>query len=136
MNTHIIPLQASGVDVDEESLEDNGIAHCQFAAHEGMEASIPIKKAVSRSGDVILAFEMNGQSVPASHGYPLRAVVPGHVGVRNVKWLKSITLSAEEARGPWQRSMAYKGACISIHACHVLIICYSSSNLPYHHAFL
>ena len=75
-----------------------------------MEASIPIKKAVSRSGDVILAFEMNGQDIPASHGYPLRAVVPGHVGVRNVKWLRKITLSAEEARGPWQRSMAYKGA--------------------------
>ena len=41
--------------------------------------------------------------------YCLRVVVPGHVGVRNVKWLTGITLSSEEAQGPWQRGMAYKG---------------------------
>ena len=39
---------------------------------------------------------------------PLRAVVPGHVGVRNVKWVSGVVLSAEEAPGPWQRGMAYK----------------------------
>ena len=38
-----------------------------------------------------------------------RVVVPGHVGVRNVKWLTDIKLSAEEAQGPWQRGMSYKG---------------------------
>ena len=35
--------------------------------------------------------------------------MPGHVGVRNVKWLTGINLSREEAQGPWQRGMAYKG---------------------------
>jgi sulfite oxidase len=29
--------------------------------------------------------------------------------VRNVKWLTGITLSEEEAHGPWQRGMSYKG---------------------------
>lgn len=42
------------------------------------------------------------------HRAPLRAVVPGHVGVRNVKWLNGVVLSSEEAPGPWQRGMAYK----------------------------
>ena len=28
-----------------------------------------------------------------------RVVVPGHVGIRNVKWLSKITLSNEEAHG-------------------------------------
>jgi sulfite oxidase len=46
-----------------------------------MRASIPIEKAMARHGDVILAYEMNGEPLPADHGYPLRAVVPGHVGV-------------------------------------------------------
>ena len=46
-------------------------------------------------GDVLLAYEMNGEPLPADHGYPLRAVVPGHVGVRNVKWLKSVTAAAD-----------------------------------------
>jgi len=39
---------------------------------------------------------------------PLRAIVPGHVGVRNVKWLNGIVISDVEAPGPWQRGMAYK----------------------------
>ena len=43
----------------------------------------------NKRGDVLLAYEMNGEPLPAKHGYPLRAVVPGHVGVRNVKWVSS-----------------------------------------------
>jgi len=60
---------------------------------------------------------MNDSPLPAQHGYPLRVVVPGHVGVRNVKWLKEIRLSHEEAHGGWQRGMAYKVlmGCLSYH---------------------
>jgi len=58
---------------------------------------------------VILAYEMNGAPLPADHGYPLRAVVPGHVGVRNVKWVEKIVAAESEAEGPWQRGVAYKG---------------------------
>jgi sulfite oxidase len=63
---------------------------------------------LSRFGDVLLAYEMNGEPLPAQHGAPLRIIVPGHVGIRNVKWIKSITLSHEESHGGWQRGMAYK----------------------------
>lgn len=52
---------------------------------------------------------MNGEALPRDHGYPLRAVVPGHVGVRNVKWVTEVVASPEEAAGPWQRGIAYKG---------------------------
>lgn len=51
---------------------------------------------------------MNDNTIPSQHGAPLRVIVPGHVGVRNVKWLKSIKISNEEAIGTWQRGMAYK----------------------------
>ena len=51
---------------------------------------------------------MNDNTIPSQHGAPLRVIVPGHVGVRNVKWLKSIKISNEEAVGTWQRGMAYK----------------------------
>ncbi|RYG59211.1 hypothetical protein EON64_20470, partial [archaeon] len=69
----------------------------------------PIKKALSRWGDVLLAYEMNQAAIDPVHGYPIRFIVPGHVGVRNVKWVTKIRLSGEEAHGPWQRGMAYKG---------------------------
>ncbi len=41
----------------------------------------------SRRGDVLLAYEMNGKELSRDHGYPVRAVVPGVTGARNVKWL-------------------------------------------------
>jgi len=74
-----------------------------------MQCSIPIRSAVDRYSDVIVAYEMNDEPLTPQHGFPLRIIVPGHVGVRNAKWVKQITLSQEEASGPWQRGMAYKG---------------------------
>jgi len=94
---------------DDNSIEKLGIEHVQFKACEDLEASIPIRKAIDPYGDVILAYEMNDAPLPTKHGYPLRAIVPGHVGIRNVKWVNNINISNEEAHGTWQRGMAYKG---------------------------
>ena len=60
------------------------------------------------AGDVILAYEMNGEELPRDHGYPIRVVATGIVGARNVKWLKRIVLSNEESHSHWQRN-DYKG---------------------------
>jgi len=32
--------------------------------------------------DVLIAYQMNGQDLTPDHGYPLRAIVPGHYGMR------------------------------------------------------
>ena len=95
--------------VSPELCEREGIRHVQFLAIDGLAASIPIETALNPYGDVLIAYEMNGEDLPTDHGYPIRAIVPGHVGIRNVKWVKSIVLSSEEAEGPWQRGIAYKG---------------------------
>ena len=57
--------------------------------------SIPLDKA-SRP-EVLLAWGMNGEPLPAVHGAPVRVVVPGYIGARSVKWLERIELRAE----PW-----------------------------------
>jgi len=92
-----------------ESAEQLGVRHVQFISADGLQASIPVEKALDVYGDVLLAYEMNGEPLPKEHGGPLRVVVPGHVGVRNVKWVQQIVTSPEEAEGPWQRGIAYKG---------------------------
>jgi len=92
-----------------EAVEWNGIKHVVFHAIDSMQASIPIEKALSPYGDVLLAYEMNGEPLSEEHGAPLRLVVPGVVGVRNVKWVGRIVTSKVEAEGPWQRGIAYKG---------------------------
>ena len=52
--------------------------------------TLPIAKAIHR--DTLLAFEMNGVPLPLSHGFPLRAIVPGWEGAYWVKWLTAITV--------------------------------------------
>jgi DMSO/TMAO reductase YedYZ molybdopterin-dependent catalytic subunit len=42
---------------------------------------------------VILAYKMNGQVIPASHGGPVRMVVPGAYGSKSVKWVKRVLLT-------------------------------------------
>lgn len=83
--------------------------HVVFVASDGLSASIPLIKALSPMGDCILATKMNGEPIPVEHGGPIRVIIPGHVGVRNVKWISEIRLSPYEAKGPWQRGIAYKG---------------------------
>jgi DMSO/TMAO reductase YedYZ molybdopterin-dependent catalytic subunit len=61
--------------------------HVHLRSADGVVASIPLQKALSPRGDVLLAWEMNGELLPALHGGPLRVIVPGHVAVRNVKWV-------------------------------------------------
>ena len=43
--------------------------------------------------DTILAYEMNGATLPYYHGYPLRLVVPGWAADHSVKWITSMTLT-------------------------------------------
>jgi len=74
--------------------------------HDGQpyETSIPAATAFDRRRDVLLAYEMNGRELPVDHGYPLRVIVPGTVGARQVKWLQRIVLSREESQSFWQQN--------------------------------
>ncbi len=62
--------------------------------------SVPLAKALGP--DVILAYRMNGEPLPPSHGYPLRAVVSGWYGMASVKWLTRILVIDRSFRGYFQ----------------------------------
>ncbi|KAJ7892818.1 hypothetical protein B0H14DRAFT_3105104 [Mycena olivaceomarginata] len=42
---------------------------------------------------IMLAYKMNGEMLRPDHGRPLRAVIPGQIGGRSVKWLKKLILT-------------------------------------------
>src|ERR1700704_3174406 len=63
-----------------------------------------IPRARAMEPDVLIAYQMNGQDLTPDHGYPLRAVVPGHYGMASVKWLTQIRAEREPFRGYWQTS--------------------------------
>ncbi len=67
--------------------------------------SIPLGKALGP--EVILAYEMNGEPLTPVHGFPLRAIVPGYIGARSVKWLDQITVQNEPSQNYFQ-SHAYR----------------------------
>ncbi|KAK3347546.1 Oxidoreductase, molybdopterin-binding domain-containing protein [Neurospora tetraspora] len=97
------PPSAPSSSTSDEELTSQKDLHVQFSALEAYGASIPLSKALDPTGDVLLAFGMNGRALPRDHGFPLRAIVPGHVAARSVKWLNKIVVSDEESPSQWQR---------------------------------
>lgn len=59
--------------------------------------TIPLEKAMEPT--TLLAYEMNGAPLPDRHGYPLRAIVPGYFGEKNVKWLTRVEVTDANAKG-------------------------------------
>src|SRR6202022_819954 len=64
--------------------------------------SLPRHKAIQQ--EVLIAYKMNGRDLPLDHGYPARAIVPGHYGMASVKWLTRIHAVREPFQGYWQTS--------------------------------
>jgi DMSO/TMAO reductase YedYZ molybdopterin-dependent catalytic subunit len=62
--------------------------------------AIPLEKAMEPT--TLLAYEMNGEPLPAEHGYPLRALVPGWYGMDSVKWLTRIEVLDQPFKGYFQ----------------------------------
>ncbi|MEP7309937.1 MAG: molybdopterin-dependent oxidoreductase [Acidobacteriota bacterium] len=80
-------------------------ADVPFRAMPDFQRSIPVRKALDPN--TLLAYEMNGETLPLKHGFPLRAVVPGWAGDSWVKWLTSVRVLDKEHDGFWMKS-AYR----------------------------
>jgi DMSO/TMAO reductase YedYZ molybdopterin-dependent catalytic subunit len=52
----------------------------------------------------MLAFGMNGGPIPRGHGAPVRALIPGHWGEINVKWITEIEFLEREQDGYWEKN--------------------------------
>ncbi|CAN5617442.1 hypothetical protein BH23CHL5_BH23CHL5_13700 [soil metagenome] len=72
-------LQESGVDVVSQGAD--------FAE---MQRGLPLEMAYDL--DVMLAWEMNGEPVPAPHGGPVRLFVPGWGGIASTKWVVGLEI--------------------------------------------
>lgn len=58
-------------------------------------------------GEILVAYEMNGEPLPYLNGFPLRLVVPGHYGTYWVKHLSQIEVLTEPFTGFWNAT-AYR----------------------------
>jgi DMSO/TMAO reductase YedYZ molybdopterin-dependent catalytic subunit len=55
----------------------------------------PIPVEVALRPDTLIATHMNGAPLPHDHGFPARLIVPGRIGMANIKWLGAIRVSTE-----------------------------------------
>jgi len=95
--------------LQEAGIVEGGIEVVFFGADEGEEEirgntvrqnfgrSLSVPDAMDPS--ILLAYEVNGEPLPAAHGFPLRLVVPGWYGVASVKWLERIEVQATRFQG-------------------------------------
>src|ERR671923_701921 len=72
-----------------------------FRCSDGYDVGIPLDRGLMDG--TILAYEMNGVPLPAEHGFPVRAIVPGLYGMMNAKWITDIELVDTVYEGFWQR---------------------------------
>jgi DMSO/TMAO reductase YedYZ molybdopterin-dependent catalytic subunit len=55
----------------------------------------------ANDGEIMLAYEMNGQPLPVLNGFPLRLIVPGYYGTYWVKHVNEITVIDEPLNNFW-----------------------------------
>ena len=70
-----------------------------FQCADSYHTAIPLEDALHE--DTILAYQMNGKTLPTDHGFPVRLLNPGHYGTKNPKWIVNIQL-AEKHESYWE----------------------------------
>jgi DMSO/TMAO reductase YedYZ molybdopterin-dependent catalytic subunit len=83
-------LKRAGIKASAVDIEFDG-ADVPIGKMPDFRRSIPARKALDPN--TLLAYEMNGETLPVKHGFPLRVITPGWASDSWVKWLTSITES-------------------------------------------
>jgi len=79
---------------------------------DGYHDSVPLGKA--KHPGALLAFRMNGKPLTLNHGFPVRLLVPGLYGIKQVKWLKELEIADQPHEGYWQKRKWDKEAKVKI----------------------
>ncbi len=82
--------------LDRAGVKEDAV-YIKFKNFDGYFVGIRLDKAMMES--TLLAYQMNGETLSAGHGFPLRAIVPGIYGMMNAKWITEIELEPEVVVG-------------------------------------
>lgn len=98
-------LDMAGVQASARQVTFNGMDEPVMDTTPDFVKALDIDHA--RDGEVMLAYEMNGEDLPVLNGFPLRLVVPGYYGTYWVKHLNEITVIDNTFDGFWMKT-AYR----------------------------
>ena len=97
-----VPVQA----VLERARPQREATHVMVCGHKGdarygYTTNLPL--ADLDRPDVLLVLRNNGQDLDPEHGGPLRLVVPHLYAWKSAKWVRGLTLTAQDEPGFWER---------------------------------
>lgn len=107
-------LARAGLKADAKQVMFNGMDGPVLKTTPDFVKALDIDHA--NDGEVMLAYQMNGEDLPMLNGYPLRLVVPGYYGTYWMKHVNDITVINDTLENFWMKS-AYRipnnaGACV------------------------
>ena len=72
-----------------------------FYAYDGYSTSLPLDFIINNN--ILLAYKMNGDALPAERGFPFQLVAESKLGYKWIKWITKIELSDNENyKGYWE----------------------------------
>lgn len=92
-------LNGLGVDPAASHLWAYGLDYGEFGGTQTSHYRKDIPLARIETGDVMIAYELNGEPLSSEHGFPARLVVPGFYGTNSVKWLCRLELADSRPEG-------------------------------------
>ncbi|MBA4170496.1 MAG: sulfite oxidase [Chloroflexi bacterium] len=102
-------LAATGPKSTTTELVFGGADHGEVEPDGEIPYEFNLDATTARSDGPMLAWSMGGSPLSPEHGFPLRLVVPGHYGMRSVKWLTRINAVDEPFAGHFPRKYRYRG---------------------------
>ncbi|MBX3062418.1 MAG: molybdopterin-dependent oxidoreductase [Anaerolineae bacterium] len=96
-------LQLKGIDMktllDKAKVKPEA-THVRFEAADGYSTSVELRWITQPN--VMLAYEMNGEPLNATHGFPLRIFTPGLYGQKMPRWITRIEFIDYDYTGFWE----------------------------------
>ena len=89
LDPHAVSIMATGLDANYVT---GGVDYGP------VRRPFPIGKALD---DALLVWGADGHDLLPDHGYPIRLLLPGWVGIGSIKWLGSLEVSTTEQTSPW-----------------------------------
>ncbi|HEU0113990.1 MAG TPA: molybdopterin-dependent oxidoreductase [Thermomicrobiales bacterium] len=79
----------------------DGAVEVLLHAADGYTDTFAFDKAMEPT--TLVVYQMNGQPLPQRHGYPVRVIVPGLYGEKNVKWVTAIDVIDHDGKGFYEQ---------------------------------
>jgi len=95
-------LDLAGVRARSVEVAFRGLDEPPLSASPAIERSLTLDH--SRDGEVMVAYEMNGQPLPLLNGFPVRLVVPGWYATYWIKSLSHITVRDTPSQNFWMKT--------------------------------